>query len=126
VLQRAAAAHSEMPAWRIGAFWPRSQPVDEAALAPPGAPRAEPGPDTIARHRKRQEHRLAPVLCDAIASSAEALDRQLDKLLGRQLLLLRHHRRPVRWPIQLAGEARNLHLNPIITTIDGARWYRLL
>jgi len=77
-----------MPAWRIGAFWPRSQPVDEAALAPPGAPRAEPGPDTIARHRKRQEDRLAPVLSDAIASSAEALDRQLDKLLGRQLLLL--------------------------------------
>ena len=89
MLQRAAAAHSEMPAWRIGAFWPRSQPVDDAAVAPPAAPRAEPGPDTIARHRKRQEDRLAPVLCDAVASSAEALDRQLDKLPGDNCCSLR-------------------------------------
>jgi hypothetical protein len=126
VLQGAAAAHSELPAWRIGAFWPRSQPIDDAALAPPAAPRAQPGPDTIARHRKRQEDRLAPVLRDAVTPGAEALDRKLDKLVGRQLLLLTHHRRPVRWPIQLAGEARNSHLNPIIMAIDGARWRRLL
>jgi hypothetical protein len=80
----------------------------------------------IARHRKRQEDRLAPILCDAVAASADALDRKLDKLVGRQLLLLTHHRRPVRWPIRLAGEARNPHLNPIIMAIDGARWCRLL
>jgi hypothetical protein len=67
-----------MPAWRIGAFWPRSQPLDDAALAPPAAPCAESGPDMIARHRKRQEDRLAPILCDAVAASADALDRKLD------------------------------------------------
>jgi hypothetical protein len=66
VLQCATAAHSEMPAWRISAFRPRSQPVDDPALAPPAAPRAKPGSDTIARHRKRQEDRLAPVLCDTV------------------------------------------------------------
>jgi hypothetical protein len=115
-----------MPAWRISAFRPRSQPVDDPALARPAAPRAEPGPDTIARHRKRQEDRLAPVLCDTVTASTNPLDRKLDKLLGRQLLVLTHHRRPVRWPIRLAGEARKPHLNPIITSIDGARWYRLL
>jgi hypothetical protein len=111
-----------MPARRIGASRPRSQPLDNPALAPPAAPRAEPGPHTIARHRKRQEDRLAPVLRDAVTPSAEALDRKLDKLVGRQLLLLTNHRRPVRWPIQLAGEARNPHLSPIIIAIDGARW----
>jgi hypothetical protein len=85
-----------MPAWRIGASRPRSQPLDDPALAPPAAPRAKPGPHTIARRRKRQEDRLAPVLRDAVTASANPLDRKLDKLLGRQLLLLTHHRRPVR------------------------------
>src|SRR5689334_21364942 len=67
-----------MPATRSGAPRPGKEPVDDQSLPPTMTRGAEPHPDAVARHREGHEHRLTPVLRDAITARADPLDSQLD------------------------------------------------
>ena len=82
MLERTAAASAEMPAWRYGTARARNNPLGDPAFAPRSASRAEPGAHAIAGYRVGQKHRFSRVERNAIALSAEPLDRQLDELLA--------------------------------------------
>jgi hypothetical protein len=86
MLQRAAAAKTEMRARRIGAPFAPGQPLDDPALAPPASAGAESRSHAIARHSKGEKDRLAPVLRDAVSLRAEAFDQKLDQLIGASLV----------------------------------------
>jgi hypothetical protein len=85
MLQGAAAALAEMPAYRLGPGR-GGNPLDHPALPPGAAPRANLGADPIAGDGKRQEHGLAAPVGDPIALRAEPVDGELDQLTsGRSL-----------------------------------------
>ena len=91
VLQRTAAACSEMRARRVGASWSRNKPVDNPPLASAAAAGAEPSADTVPRRGKGQKYGRAPMPPDAIASPADPLDRKLDEAVRGRVLPSRRH-----------------------------------
>ena len=80
MLDRAAAAASEMGARRFSAPFPGVQPFDNPALASSASAGTEPRADAVARHREGQKDRLPLVPRDPVALGAELLDRQFDEL----------------------------------------------
>src|SRR5437764_442032 len=76
-----------MPAARRGAPRPGKKPVDDQSLPPAMTTGAEPGPNAVARHREGHEHRLTPVLRDAVTARADPLYGQLDEAVAACLRL---------------------------------------
>ena len=96
MLDRAAAAASEMGARRFGAVFPGDQPFDNPALASAASAGTEPRADAVARHREGQKDRFAVSLANAVALGAQPFDRKLDEPVRASLIPVkrpRHHKR---------------------------------
>jgi len=96
MLDRAAAAASEMGARRFSASFPGVQPFDNPALASAASAGTEPRADAVARHREGQKDRFAVSLANAVALGAQPFDRKLDEPVRASLIPVkrpRHHKR---------------------------------
>ena len=96
MLDRAAAAASEMGARRFGAVFPGDQPFDNPALASSASTGTEPRANPVAGHREGQSHRFAVAFGNAVALGAEPFDGKLDEPVRASLIPVkrpRHHKR---------------------------------
>ena len=96
MLDRAAAAASEMGARRFGALFPSVQPFDNPALASAASAGTELRANAVAGHREGQKDRFAAAFGNTVALGAEPFDRKLDKPVRASLIPVkrpRHHKR---------------------------------
>ena len=94
MLDRAAAAASEMGARRFGAPFPGVQPFDNPALASSASAGTEPCANAVAGHREGQKHQFAVAFGNAVALGAELFDGKLDEPVRAPLIPVkrpRHH-----------------------------------
>ena len=96
MLDREAAAASEMGARRFGAPFPGVQPFDNPALASSASAGTEPRANAIAGHREGQKDRFAVAFGNTVALGAEPFDGKLDEPVRASLIPVkrpRHHKR---------------------------------